>query len=541
MAFGATPLDGSVIPLPMSSVVSDGVATPSALEGGPVFTDGNGNKVAPASMYIKDGADVAQGTTTDVANANTVIGQLKQIKTNTGSVTIGSLPAISGIVSVSNFPGTQAVSGTVGVSSLPALPAGTALIGHVVVDSAGSVTVTSLPSLPAGTAVIGHVIIDSATNVAVTALPALPAGSNAIGTVGVTSLPALPAGSNAIGTVGVTSLPVLPAGTNLIGHVIVDSAGAVTVTSLPSLPAGTNVIGHVIVDSGTISINSLPSGNNQIGSIQIIGNDSSSKMKVNGDGTLPVVQSDQSTGGTLTTAGTSTQFDLKDAVGTIEFFLAGTFSVGSTMVFEQSADNTNWLPIFGRVTGSTTNEPLSSLTGPGPIAVLCNGVSAAHVRARCTVIFAGDSINVTIRSSVGTTAVSIDHSLPPGTALIGSVSPAAATSGGATPYHLASAATNNATSIKTSAGQIYGLTLSNSNAAARYVKLYNKASAPAPATDTALLKKTILVPPGACIVLNSAVGIVFSTGIAFATTVSLTDNDNTSVGANDLSIDIDWL
>ncbi len=42
-----------------------------------------------------------------------------------------------------------------------ALPAGTNVIGHVIVDSAGNVSITSLPSLPAGTNVIGHVITDT--------------------------------------------------------------------------------------------------------------------------------------------------------------------------------------------------------------------------------------------------------------------------------------------------------------------------------------------------------------------------------------------
>ena len=158
-----------------------------------------------------------------------------------------------------------------------------------------------------------------------------------------------------------------------------------------------------------------------VGQVQITGNDGSSKLKVNGDGTLPVVQADQNTGGTITTNGANVEFDLKDGVGTIEFFLAGTFTAGSTIVFEQSADNTNWVSMAGRITGAITNEPVTSVAGPGPLAILCNGVSAAHVRARATSFQAGDSINVTIRSSVGTTAVSIDHSLPPGNALIGGV------------------------------------------------------------------------------------------------------------------------
>jgi hypothetical protein len=70
MAFGVTPVDTSAPPIPMSSVVPDGTGTPAALEGGPVYSsDATGNK-APASIYVKDGNDLAQGTTTDAAVVN---------------------------------------------------------------------------------------------------------------------------------------------------------------------------------------------------------------------------------------------------------------------------------------------------------------------------------------------------------------------------------------------------------------------------------------------------------------------------------------
>jgi hypothetical protein len=57
------------------------------------------------------------------------------------------------------------------------LGAGTAVIGHVIVDSAGNVQVTSLPSLPAGSNVIGHVIVDSGS-ISVTNGFALETGGN---------------------------------------------------------------------------------------------------------------------------------------------------------------------------------------------------------------------------------------------------------------------------------------------------------------------------------------------------------------------------
>lgn len=75
MAFTATPTDGSTTPIPMSSVVPDGTNTPTALEGGPIISSG-GNNLAPVSLYVKDGNDLAQGATTDAAVVSDVNGTL---------------------------------------------------------------------------------------------------------------------------------------------------------------------------------------------------------------------------------------------------------------------------------------------------------------------------------------------------------------------------------------------------------------------------------------------------------------------------------
>ncbi len=113
--------------------------------------------------------------------------------------------------------------------------------------------------------------------------------------------------------------------------------------------------------------------------------------------------------------------------------------------------------------------------------------------------------------------------------------------GGLNDFHLVSAATNNATNIKNAGGKVYGYDIYNTNAAVRYVKLYNKATAPAPATDNALLIRTIGIPPSGKAVLHIAAGLAgFTNGIGLATTTGSSDTDNTSVGAGDLIIEIDW-
>lgn len=116
----------------------------------------------------------------------------------------------------------------------------------------------------------------------------------------------------------------------------------------------------------------------------------------------------------------------------------------------------------------------------------------------------------------------------------------ASTTGGATPYKLVSAATTNATSVKGSAGTLYMITASNVNADERYLKLYNKATSPTVGTDTPV--HTFIIPGNAAGAGTNipvpAVGLAFSTGIAFALTTEATDAGTTGVAANEIVINL---
>lgn len=106
-----------------------------------------------------------------------------------------------------------------------------------------------------------------------------------------------------------------------------------------------------------------------------------------------------------------------------------------------------------------------------------------------------------------------------------------------TPFRLISAASTNATSLKASAGTIYSLLVTNTNAAARFIKFYNKASAPTVGTDTPVL--TLLIPgatAGAGFTWNPQGGIDFSTGIAYALTTGVADSDTAAVAANEIIV-----
>ncbi len=142
-------------------------------------------------------------------------------------------------------------------------------------------------------------------------------------------------------------------------------------------------------------------------------------------------------------------------------------------------------------------------------------------------------------NNIGDVDVLTLPAIPAGTNDIGNVKEKASTSGGWTPAKLISAATTNGTSVKASAGQVGYIMATNTNAAARFLKLYNKASAPTVGTDTPV--HTFLIPGNTSgFTINAGCGMEFTTGIAFAITTGVADSDNTAVAANEIVINYGW-
>lgn len=104
----------------------------------------------------------------------------------------------------------------------------------------------------------------------------------------------------------------------------------------------------------------------------------------------------------------------------------------------------------------------------------------------------------------------------------------------ATPSRIASsAASNNVTVAKAGEGYLHTVIGYNSNAALRYLKFYNKATAPAPAADAALLMLSIPLPPTTAFGIN-LMGQYFSAGISYVLVTGSADTDNTGVGAAEI-------
>jgi len=105
-------------------------------------------------------------------------------------------------------------------------------------------------------------------------------------------------------------------------------------------------------------------------------------------------------------------------------------------------------------------------------------------------------------------------------------------------YHVTSAASNNAAVVKASAGRVWSITLANTVASDRWVKLYNKATPPAPGTDVPV--RAVKVPASGSVSFNFAAGSYFSAGIGVAIVAGAADSDNTAVAAGDVILDIDY-
>jgi hypothetical protein len=112
---------------------------------------------------------------------------------------------------------------------------------------------------------------------------------------------------------------------------------------------------------------------------------------------------------------------------------------------------------------------------------------------------------------------------------------------GWTPYKIISAATTNATSVKASAAKLGLVIVTNVNAAPRYLKLYNKASAPTVGTDTPV--QVYAIPgstTGGGAVIPFPDGLAFSTGLAFALTTGAADSDTAAVAANEVIVNLGY-
>ena len=239
-----------------------------------------------------------------------------------------------------------------------------------------------------------------------------------------------------------------------------------------------------------------------------------------------------------------TSFDLVATASTVP---VGTYNANGALVVDGSAvtQPVSWTGqsvtvtqgtaanLNATVTGTVTAN-LGTVAGLALDATLTGGTQKAQMYDGTNVI--GTSTHP-VQVSLANTAANATPVKTDGSSVTQPVNQVPATSGGLSISRVLSAASTNATSVKASGGQVYSWSIYNTTASSlRYVKLYNKASAPTVGTDTPVI--TLLIPPSGGTNFSDDNGIAFGTGIALAITGAATDADTTAVGANDVLVNL---
>jgi len=228
------------------------------------------------------------------------------------------------------------------------------------------------------------------------------------------------------------------------------------------------------------------------------------------------------------TAGSFVAINAADA-DTLAIHVTGTFV--ATLQIQGSLDGINWIQLANLI-NVNSGAVASTITAVGLFQLDVAGLS--YVRITASAYTSGTAVAI-LSPSDNTGAVAIDGgavTLLGGSATIGTATITPAT---ASAFALTSAASTNATSVKSTAGTLLEVTADNFTAAIKYLKLYNKASAPTVGTDVPIL--TIPIPANGFISLNlGLLGKRFTTGIAYALTGAQAVADTTALAAGDVHV-----
>lgn len=212
----------------------------------------------------------------------------------------------------------------------------------------------------------------------------------------------------------------------------------------------------------------------------------------------------------------------------------GTVAVSGTVVVDTE------LPTAAAITDNFANPTTSSVMGMN---MLWDGATWDRAPGNSTdgtLVNLGANNDVTVTGTVAVTQSGTWTVQPGNTANTTAwlVSDRPATSGGLSKFHLVGAATTNATNVKASAGQVYGITAFNLNAAPAYLKFHNTSGTP---TAGSGVTDTFMIPgntAGAGLVINFDKGIAFSTGIGITLVTGIADSNASAIAASEVVVNI---
>ncbi|MCA3704262.1 MAG: hypothetical protein INF12_14665 [Methylobacterium sp.] len=273
--------------------------------------------------------------------------------------------------------------------------------------------------------------------------------------------------------------------------------------------------------------------------------------------TIPVNQAGVSATGSLAALNATVALSLTGASGWA-VDLRGTFV--ATVTFQGTIDGTNWFTIAVIPAGGATSvATVTTATAAGSWWGNANGCQ--KVRAIATAYTSG-TVTVVLRAMqaagvasvlvTGATTVPVSGTV---TANIGTGSIAAgtnlamdvgvqvrATTNGTTVTNILSAASNNLTQLKGTAGKIAGGFLTNTTASVQYLKLFNVPSASVTAGTTNATTQIALQPNQTVNLAQGDLGIFLGgTGITIMIVTGSALNDNTATTAGSVVGFIAWV
>jgi hypothetical protein len=197
--------------------------------------------------------------------------------------------------------------------------------------------------------------------------------------------------------------------------------------------------------------------------------------------------------------------------------VSGTFT--ATLTFQVSNDGVTW--VSKAIISSTASSAASTTTSAG---VWSGDLGARYFRVIATAFTSGTA-NVTIQFSAASQFNAV--ATQPVSGSLTSAGTTTATPATGSSYNVVTAATTNGANIKTTAANLYEVTISNVTATAAFVKFYNKASAPTVGTDVPVL--TISAPANTTVAVPlGTLGKRFVTGLGIAVTANAVATDSTA-------------
>lgn len=399
---------------------------------------------------------------------------------------------------------------------------------------------------------------DSATQVSAAApLPVVQTGTLNVGTVtAVTAITnALPAGAAVIGQVTAnagtnlnTSTLAIETGGNLAGvrtavELIDDTVATLGTTTYTEATTKGIVIGGVRRDANTTLVNTT----NEVAPIQLSALGAVKVAITEGAGSGGTALADNAAFTRGTTSVTPIAGVVETSAPTLTNGNAGTLSLTTAGAVRVSVASGGIAGVIEDVPSAGAEEGILGMTiRQDTIASTTSAdgdfqnqktnsvgalyTSLSHVGANAVLTGNGTAGTGAQRVTIASDNTAFPVTVP------------AATTGGYTPVSTVSAASTNATSLKASAGTVGAVTVTNINAAMRYLKFYNKASAPTVGTDTPVY--VIPLPgntAGAGATISFDKGLNFSTGIAWALTTGPTVADTGAVAVSEIIVSIAYI